>query len=351
MKRRILAPLLAVAVVVCGIGFASAQTEPTPTAPLGTWCPHLTAPTVGQQVTCKVVADPDWTPPTTTSTAPPTTTVPTTTFPPTSDPTTPPPTTTTQPPVDAPPANADNTGYRVQTLAAANSSVFTNTGTAANPLVISGKSFSNFVEVSASHVVIRDSDFRGGLGIASNDNVTIEHSSVRNGLYLASSWNTTVRNVEVYGGGDLLHVTSDRGTRMVKNAMFDVVWAHSDSTSSQLPDHVDGLQIRGVDGLTVKNSFIDLKGFQDSDNAAFFSQVANGGHSNIRIDRTWWNGGGISFRYEGTTNGVFEVTNCSIVKDWHWGVQYSPKQGSSPTLQSGNRWQDKDGTWKPLTFL
>lgn len=345
--RRIAVPVLAFIVATGGIA-AVAQTEPAPTAPLGTWCPIPSNAVAGQSVTCKVVADPDWT-------APPTTTVPpssTTTVPPTTTTTTAPPvTTTTTPPADAPPANADNTGPRVSSFTAATASVFGSGGTAANPLVISGRSFASFVDITASHVIVRDSQFRGGLGIVSNDNVTIEHSEIRNGMYLASSWNSTIRNTEVYGSGDLLHVTSDRAGRMVRNAVFDTVWAHSDSTSSQLPDHVDGLQIRGVQGLTVKDSFLDLKVFQDSDNAAFFTQTANGGHSNIKLQSSWFNGGGITMRYEGTTGGVFEITNCSILKDWHWGVQYSPKQGSSPTLQANNRWQDKDGTWKPLTFL
>ena len=351
MRRRILAVLAVLAAIVTVVGgiwiaSAGAQTDATPTA-LGLLCPHVESPTLGQTVTCTYVATTGTTPTTTTA---PTTTTTTLTLPSSTPTTTVPPTTTTAPPADAPPATADNTGYRVQTLSSASASVFTS-GTAANPLVISGKSFTSFVEVSASHVIIRDSEFRGGLGIASNDNVTVEHSTIRNGLYLASSWNTTVRATEVYGAGDLLHVTSDRAGRMVRNAVFDTVRAHSDSTASQLPDHVDGLQIRGVQGLTLRNSFLDLKGFQDSDNAAFFTQTANGGHSDIRIDRTWFNGGGITFRYEGNTGGTFEVTNCSILRDYRWGVQYSPKQGSTPTSQSGNRWQDKDGTFKPLTFL
>lgn len=347
MRRR---ALLAIAAVTALVGGSLAIANAAP-GDITLVCPHVANPTDGQQVTCTYRIEQ----------APPTTTVPPTTTPAVTTTTTVEPTTTTDPPVttttttppavDGPPANADNTGPRVASFQSATGSVFTNTGTAANPLVISGRSFSGFVEVSASHVVIRDSKFLGGLGIASNDNVTVEHSEVRNGFYLASSWNTTVRNTEVYGSGDLLHVTSDRAGRMVKNAMFDTVWTHSDAIASQLPDHVDGLQIRGVQGLTVKDSFLDLKVFQDSDNAAFFTQTANGGHSNIRLQNSWFGGGGISMRYEGTTSGYFEITGCSVTKDWHWGVQYTPKQGSSPTLQSGNRWQDKDGTWKPLTFL
>jgi hypothetical protein len=98
VRRRVLATLAALVVAIGGIWIASAaaQTEPQPTAPLGTYCPPLPANAVaGQDHVCKVVADPFWTPPTTTppttTTTSSTTTVPTTT-------TTPVTTTTTQPP-------------------------------------------------------------------------------------------------------------------------------------------------------------------------------------------------------------------------------------------------------------
>jgi hypothetical protein len=256
---------------------------------------------------------------------------------------------------DAPPANADNTGPRVSSFTASTASVFASGGTATNPLVVSGRSFAGDVEVLASHLIIRDCKFSSGLGIASNDNVTVEYCEIRNGMYLASSWNTTVRNTEIYGSGDLLHITSDRTVngvrRMVKNAVVDTVWAHSDSTASQLPDHVDGMQIRGLEGLTVRNSVFDLGAFQDSDNAAYFTQPSNGGHWDIRVDNSWFRGGYCSFRYEGTTGGYFEVTNCCFPYSPLSAPQYNPKQGSSPTLQSGNKYQKQDGSWAPLTLL
>lgn len=116
--RRILAPVVALIVAVGGIWIASAsaQTDPQPTAPLGTYCPPLPANAVaGQDIVCKVIADPFWTPPTSTTTVTPTTTTTsstttttTTTVPPvtttTSTTTTVPTTTTTNPPNPDPPA-------------------------------------------------------------------------------------------------------------------------------------------------------------------------------------------------------------------------------------------------------
>lgn len=82
-RRRYGAVLAAILTAVGGIWIASAsaQTDPQPTAPLGTWCPIPATPVAGPLQGCKVVPDPDWTPPTTTptTTSSTTTTVPTTT--------------------------------------------------------------------------------------------------------------------------------------------------------------------------------------------------------------------------------------------------------------------------------
>jgi hypothetical protein len=97
---RIAVPVSALALVVGAVTFAAAQTDPQPTAPLGTWCPPVPSDAIaGQPVQCKVVADPDWTPPTTqppTSTTVPTTT--TTAVPPVTTTTTAVTTTTSTPP-------------------------------------------------------------------------------------------------------------------------------------------------------------------------------------------------------------------------------------------------------------
>lgn len=103
MKRstRILAPIVALVVAVGGIAGVSAlaQGDPQPVAPLVQICPVPTAPVAGQDLACKIVPDPFWTPPTTqpttTTTPSTTTTVPTTTQVTT---TTVPTTTSTQPP-------------------------------------------------------------------------------------------------------------------------------------------------------------------------------------------------------------------------------------------------------------
>lgn len=97
--RRIAVPVIALAVAVGGIWVGSSMAQTEPSAPLGTYCPPIPANAVaGQDIVCKVIADPFWTPPTTTTTTVPTTT--TTTVPPVTTTTTVAPTTTTT----APPA-------------------------------------------------------------------------------------------------------------------------------------------------------------------------------------------------------------------------------------------------------
>lgn len=361
--KRILAPLLAVAVVVCGISLAAAQTEPT--APLGTWCPPIpTNAVAGQDIVCKVVADPNWTPPTTTTTTSTTTTTPSTTTVPSTTTTTVPPvtTTTTTPPVDGPPATADNTGPRVAAFQSATASVFGNGGTAANPLVISGRSFSGFINLNASHVVIRDSRFNGGLGLVSTTNVTVEYTEIVGDIFLASAVDTVVRATEIRNSSsDLIHITSDRG-RYVRNALIDTVWAHSPMPSNDA--HTDGVQLRGVQGVTIRNSFLDLGTFKSQHNAAFFSQQGYGNepydkNADVRVTDTWMRGGGYTFRYEDQNRpGVFEVSGLRVMyriggPNW-WGPQYNPKFSSgtsSPTLESNNKVQRADGTWANLDLL
>jgi len=157
VKRRIFVPLLAVIVAVSGITYAAAQTEPAPTAPLGTWCPPLPANAqAGQPVQCKVVADPFWTPPTTTTTAAPTTT----TVPPTTTTTvsTPPVTTTT---TSTPPATlmgwqltADNVGLKPHGLACATMPLYDGPNRPERGTTITGWRIEKHIDMSAGDVTL-----------------------------------------------------------------------------------------------------------------------------------------------------------------------------------------------------
>lgn len=350
-------------------GWSAARSSGDLSAPVGAglyaWGSSASKPTQLYQnedhdVTPVFVADPPASPSTTP--APTTTSVPptdTSTPAPTTDPATTPPTTSTTPPptTSAPPpnpgdppaqpgrlprANADNTGPRVSTFTPASGDITT------DGAVIEGKVYNSMVTVTASNVTIRDSKFNGGLLLALDNNTTVEYSDITDGIAISSSSSPTVRNTEIHGGGDLIDVTSDRG-RMATNVMLDTIWAHD--PTDPLPSHVDGIQIRGVQGLTLKGCDLDLGTFQDSENAAWFPEDANGGNTGVSVVDCWMNGGGYTFRYAtNTVRGAWTVTGLRIRNDYNWGPVYDPSQGGPPTTQADNWVQAKDGTWAPITL-
>lgn len=205
MRRRIrnaAAVAAAIVTVVGGIWIASAgaQTEPPATAPLGTWCPQLTNPTLGQVVTCKVVADPDWTPPTST-TVPPTTATTTTTVAPTT--TTGPPATTT---TTAPPAalmgwqlTASNIGLAPFGLSCDTLPLYTGPAKPTAGTTITGKRIESALDMTAGNVTVEKSCIKprnqGALGSLSTTTVCPNDCN----LGMPAGAKATIRDSEISG--------------------------------------------------------------------------------------------------------------------------------------------------------
>lgn len=203
--RRILATLTALLVALGGIWIASAgaQTDVPATAPLGTWCPPAPAgATVGQAVQCKVVADPDWTAPTTPTTVPPSTT--TTTVAPTT--TTAATTTTSIPPVDPPSGvlmgwqlTPNNTGLAPHGLTCMGLPLYSGPAKLDAGRTYSNLRFEAALDLSAGNVTVEKSCIKprntGVLGSLSS--TTFCHSYCENGL--PSGTRATVRDSEFDG--------------------------------------------------------------------------------------------------------------------------------------------------------
>ncbi|PWK81707.1 hypothetical protein C8D88_116119 [Lentzea atacamensis] len=206
--RRILAPLIAVIVVVSGISFAAAQTEPVPTAPLGTWCPPLPSnATAGQPVQCKVVADPDWTAPTSTTTVPPTTTTtttttvaPTTTVPTTTVPTTTPPaTTTTQPPASLMgwQLTADNVGLKPHGLSCASLPLYIGPAKPLAGNTISGYRIEQPLDLSNGNLLIEKSCIKPSTVGYHNSFLVTTTVCSGNSCSATTAGNVTIRDSEI----------------------------------------------------------------------------------------------------------------------------------------------------------
>jgi hypothetical protein len=159
--RRILATLTALVVALGGMWIASAgaQTDPQPTAPLGTWCPPVPSDAIaGQPVQCKVVADPDWTAPTTQPPTSTTTTTSTTVPPVTTTTTTVPPVTTT---TSTPPASlmgwqltSSNIGLAPHGLNCDTMPLYTGPNKPAAGTTVTGWRIEKFIDMSAGNVTL-----------------------------------------------------------------------------------------------------------------------------------------------------------------------------------------------------
>lgn len=218
MKRRtrILAPLIALVVAVGGIAGVSAlaQGDPQPVAPLVQICPVPTAPVAGQDLACKIVPDPFWTPPTTqpptsttttvpstTTTVPPvTTTTSTTTSTTTTTTTTVPPTTTSTPPPAALKGwqlTAQNVGLAPHGLVCDQLPLYLGPAKPLQGNTISGLRIDKPLDLSNGNILIEKSCIKpSGTGTHNNFLVTTTTCS-GNSCSATTAGNVTIRDSEI----------------------------------------------------------------------------------------------------------------------------------------------------------
>lgn len=325
--RRILAPIAAVLTVSAGITLAAAQTEPAATAPLGTWCPQVTAPTAGQQVTCKVVPDPDWVPPTTTA-APTTTTssvAPSTT-------TDPAPTTTTAP---RPLAYPNDTNTGVPSVAA----LTTHSGDliVTNPnAVVDGKNITGSLLVRASGVTIRNSRIQGRInndfgGV--NNSFTMTDSTVG-----PDSGCTTVEAIG-YGNYTLTRVRVKNFVDGPRVSGSNVLIQDSFITTCKSAGaHGDGIQgYYGGTNVVIKHNTVDVRASHPDVTSAIF--IADNSKSAHVVDNLLA-GGGYTLRLHNDTNNAGSNWRASgnriVNRSWISGDTYN----TNVCGKSGAVWSD-----------
>lgn len=333
--RRIVAPALALIVAAGGtwIASASAQTDPQPTAPLGTWCPIPATPAVGPLQGCKVVADPDWTPPT--STTPPTTT--TTTSSSTTT-TTVVPTTTTTPPVD-PAVGSDEWKATVgltspeASLTAVNSS-FTTTS---DNQVIDGKRITGDLVVSHSNVTVTNSRILGVVRGSNLRNLTLRNvdlgrdscpGSTNGGTRLISGGNYTVENSRLHhNGADLVNLAA--GSITFRNSWLG-------NTCYYSGDHLDAIQMYNPGQnvtLLVEKSFLDSRAANTNalGNGAVFIADNPGAQSRFTLKNNLFAGGNYTTSFYDSQ--WFEVTGNKYVAG---SYRYGPCSSTHSITFTGN---------------
>jgi hypothetical protein len=231
---------------------------------------------------------------------------------------------------------SDNTGVPAGTVLTTYSGPLTIT---VDGTVIDGKQISGGLEIYADNVTVRRSQLTTSIVVRNARNVLIEDVSLQS-VAVSSAQDVTVRRADLSGAGeDALHVTSDSGSQ-VQNVLIENSWIHNPQPPPGA--HWDGIQVRGISGLTLSHNNFDLGVYQSEYNAAIYFEQANGGNSHLFVNDNWINGGAFLLML---SVGIPDVNfnRNRMGRDYHWGPCYQ----SVTMNQSDNVWDD---TGLPVTL-
>ncbi len=180
-----------------------------------------------------------------------------------------------------------------------------------------------------------------GHAVIRGDNVVIERSQV-GALSLSGTWGVRVSGVDVAGavGQDGIHITSTSGTGQAGAITITDTWVHNPLVTPT--SHYDGIQVRGVDSLTLQRVAVDLGTYQPRYNAALFLEDVDGGNRNVTVADSRFTGGG----YEVYSFGVNIAYRGSVFGGGRWGHLYP----SSPTFAITDFTGNADTAGSPLTL-
>ncbi len=185
----------------------------------------------------------------------------------------------------------------------------TTSGTTIADRVITGD-----VTFTGSNLTLRNVRVTGRLALR-GDNVVVENASV-GALTLSGTAGARVRGVDISGspGQDGVHITSDTGR--ASDVLLEDVWIHNPQVTAT--SHYDGIQVRGVDGLTLRRVVAELGAWKPQYNAALFLEDANGGNSHVRVEDSTFVGGGYTMYSFATDVRVSRTTLCG----GRWGALF-----------------------------
>jgi len=253
----------------------------------------------------------------------------------------------TDPPANLVRPNAGNTGYTPGTTLRTWSGPDWD-GRA--DLVIEGYDLTpvakSYFTFAGNNVTIRNCRINAGL-LMGGDNVKVERCEIIGGISLSGTATGSIQYNNIHHiGDDGIHITSDNGR--VSNITVAHNFVHT--FTPVCGAHADGMQVRGVDGLTVFNNAIDLGAWRqvcglNTLNAAIFVENANGGNKNVTIDRNYLNGGGFLFDISTCPN--TRIIKNRLGRDERFGVATVSAPAADIVDKTGNVRDDNNA---PVSF-
>jgi len=188
------------------------------------------------------------------------------------------------------------------------------------------------LEIDGSAVTVRNVRVSGNIFVsAGSSHVRIIRATTQ-GVGISSASDVVVRRSNIgYSTGDAIHVTSDAGS-LVRNVRLRYNFIHDPRVTDG--SHYDGTQVRGVDEMLIDCSTYRAGQYRDGYNAAVYLENANGGDSNVTVQRNWLYGYAFSVMVDAKSA---TFTGNRIGGNPHWGACYlGTSSGSNGFSSSGN---------------
>jgi hypothetical protein len=215
--------------------------------------------------------------------------------------------------------SAATTGYHGALSRWAGSTTFT-----ANNQTISNTDFGGYLKVTGANLVLNNCHFAGMVFLGPGP-LTVKNCTSNGGINSDASKRpingVTYDHVHVIAGAhDGIDVFSSSANHESNVTLVDTLidGMHFPAGSKS---HGDGLQVRGVNGLTMTRVVVNDGLYQSQDNSAIYFENVNGGDSNMHLTNVDLYGGGYTF-YTNAVHGS-SATNLAVKAAGHWGAYHS----------------------------
>lgn len=189
--------------------------------------------------------------------------------------------------------------------------------------------------ISGDDVTVRNVSVEGSITVRGS-RVLMDHITAR-GVSISGGSHVTLQHANIgFGSGDGIHVTSDRGR--VRGLVLAYNFIHDPRVGEDA--HYDGVQVRGVDDLSITCSVFDAGPYRKQYNAGIYLEDANGGDSNVTVARNWVYGFGFSVMLDARH---VTLDSNRVGGDIRWGTCRLGKRTGNPGLRSSGNIDERSG--------
>ena len=189
---------------------------------------------------------------------------------------------------------------------------------------VTNVSFGSYLKLTGSNITLSNCHLQGlvfyGPGPLTVKNCTIDGSFNSSSYYRPVTGVTLDHDHLITGSHDGIDIFGANGHAESNITIVDTLVDGMNFPASSTA-HGDGLQVRGVNGLTVQRVVVNDGPYQPQDNSAIYFENVNGGDHNMHLTDLDLYGGGYTFYTNAVSSS--DATNVAVLQAGHWGAYHA----------------------------